>query len=82
MCVKPLAASRLGILVKITSCSVLNLRIHNTGVVSSNPAPATIKAPLVRKATGNHLMNSTSLENLRTLSLVSATLEIELATQF
>ena len=37
--------------------------------------------PLVRKPTGNHLMNSTSLEKLRALSLVSATLQIEYATQ-
>ena len=36
----------------------------------------------MRKATGNHLMNSTSLEKLRSLSLVSARLEIEYAMQF
>ena len=36
---------------------------------------------MVRKATGNHLMNSTSLVKLRALSLVSATLETEYATQ-
>ena len=34
-----------------------------TGVVSLIPACVTLKTPLVRKATGNHLMNSTSLEN-------------------
>ena len=39
------------------------------------------KTPLVRKATGNHLMKSTSLETLRALFLVSATLEFEHATQ-
>ena len=40
------------------------------------------KSLLVRKATGNHLMNSASLEKLGVPSLVSATLEIEYATQF
>ena len=42
----------------------------------------TMKTSLVRKATGNHLIKSTSLEKLRALSLVSATREIEYATQF
>ena len=42
----------------------------------------TFKTPLVRKTTGNHLVNSTSLEKeLRALSLVSATLAIEYAMQ-
>ena len=51
-----------------------------TGVVSSNPALVTIKTPLVREATGNHLMNPTSLgKKPRALSLVSAKLKIELA---
>ena len=78
--------------------------------MSSNPAHVTSKTPLVREATGNHRMNSTSLgktqgpvsglcyarnrvsnvvnfkkstslEKLRALSLVSATLEIEYAMQ-
>ena len=41
----------------------LSMRTHNTGVVSSIPPCATFKkTPLVRKATGNHLTNSTSLE--------------------
>ena len=53
---------------------------YNTGVVSLIPPCVTFKTPLVRKAAGNHLMNSTSLENLRALSLVSAALEIEYAT--
>ena len=35
------------------------------GFVSSIPARVTIKAPLVRKATGNHLVKSTSLEKTR-----------------
>ena len=35
---------------------------HNTGVVSSIPPCAAIKTPLVRKATGNHLIESTALE--------------------
>ena len=58
------------------------MRTRNTGVVSSIPPCVTIKTLLVWKATGNH-MNFTSLEKkLRALSLVSATLEIEYATQF
>ena len=60
----------------------LSVRTHNTGFVSSNPKRVTMKMPLVRKVTVNHLMKSTSLEKLRALSLVSATLEIEYATQF
>ena len=40
----------------------LNMRTHNTGIVSSIPPCITFETPLVRKATGNHLMNSTSLE--------------------
>ena len=59
----------------------LNMRTHNTGVVSSIPPSVTFNTPLVRKATRNHLMNSTSLEKLRALPLVSATLVIEYATQ-
>ena len=42
----------------------------------------TFKTPFVRKAMGNHLMNSTSLEKLRALSLVSAMFENEYAKQF
>ena len=38
------------------------MRTHNTGVVSSIPPCVTFKTSLARKATGNHLMNSTSLE--------------------
>ena len=52
------------------------MRTHNIGVVSSITPCVTFQTPLVRKATGNHLMNSTSLEKLKALSLVSATLEI------
>ena len=64
------------------------MRILNTGVVSSVPPCVAIDRPLVRKAMGNHLMNSTSLEktqspvsksSMQSLSLVSATLEIEYA---
>ena len=40
----------------------LSVRIHITGVVSSNPISVTMKAPLVRKVTGNHLIESTSQE--------------------
>ena len=81
-------------------------RTHNTEVVSSIPPCVTIKTPLVRKATGNHLTKSPSLEETESsvsdaideegnaprkihfprknsaLYLVSATLEIEYATQF
>ena len=53
---------------------------QNTEVVSSIPPCVIFKMLLVRKATGNHRVNSTSLEKLRALSLVSATLEIEYAT--
>ena len=57
-------------------------RVSNPGVVSSSPTPVTFKTPLVRKATGNHLIKSTSLvKRLRALFLVSATLEVEYATQ-
>ena len=40
----------------------LSLRTHSAEVVSSNPARIAVKMSLVRKATGEHLMNSTSLE--------------------
>ena len=55
---------------------------YDTGVISSNPARVTIKMPLTSKATGNHLVKSTFLVKSRALSLVSATIEIEYATQF
>ena len=38
------------------------MQTHNTGVVGSIPPCFTYKTPSVRKATVNHLMNSTSLE--------------------
>ena len=38
------------------------MRTRNTAVVGSIPPCVTFKIPLVRKATGNRLMNSTSLE--------------------
>ena len=62
-----------------TSWPWLSMWTDNTAVVSSIHPCVTIKAPLVRKATGNHLIKSTSLEKLRVLSLISATLEIEYA---
>ena len=40
----------------------LSMRTHNTGVVSLIPPCITIKIPLVRKATGSHLIKPTSLE--------------------
>ena len=55
----------------------LSTRTHKAGVGSSIPAYVTMKTPLVWKATGNHLIKSTSLEKLRALSLVSTTLEID-----
>ena len=58
------------------------MRTLNTGVVSPIPPCVIFKMPLARKATGNHLMNSTFLEKLRAASLVAATLEIEYATEF
>ena len=45
------------------------MRTHKTGVVSSNPTRVTIKAPLMRKATGNHLIESTFLEKTQTQKL-------------
>ena len=38
---------------------------YYTGVVSSIPLCVTFKTPLVRKATGNQLMDYTSLEKTR-----------------
>ena len=46
------------------------MRTQEAGVMSSIPTGVTIKILLAREATGNHLMNSTSLEKLRALSLV------------
>ena len=40
-----------------------------------------MKIPLVRKATGNHLVISNSLEKLRALFLLSHTLQIKYATE-
>ena len=60
----------------------LSVRTHNTVVVSSIPPCITIKTPLARKATGNPLLKPTSLVKLSSLPLVSATLEIEYATQY
>ena len=45
----------------------LNMRTHNTGVVSSIPPCVTFKTILVRKATGDHLIKSTSLEKTHSL---------------
>ena len=57
------------------------MQTHNAGVLGSIPPCVTIKTSLVEKATGNHLMASTSLEKFSALCLVSATLEIEYAKQ-
>ena len=48
----------------------LSMRTRKTGVVTSIPPCVTIIMPLVRNATGNHLIKSTSLGKLRALSLV------------
>ena len=58
------------------------MQTHTIEVLSLNSARVTIKPPLVRKATENHLMKPTSLVKLTPLSLVSAKLEIEYATRF
>ena len=39
----------------------LCVRTHTTWIASSNPARVPIKTPLARKATGSHLVKSTSL---------------------
>ena len=57
------------------------MQTHNAGVVGSNRVRVITKTPLVSKATGNYLIKSISLDKLRALSLVSATLEIEYALQ-
>ena len=46
------------------------------------PPHVKISMPLAREATDSPLAKSMSLEKLRALSLVSATLEIEYASQF
>ena len=53
---------------------------HNTGVVGSNPTRVTVKTQFVIKATGNHLIKSTSLEETQS-SVSGAALEVEYATQ-
>ena len=59
----------------------LSMHTHNVGVMSSNPACVTIKAPLTGKTSQRKPPHkSTFLEKLR--ALVSAKLEIEYATQF
>ena len=55
------------------------MQTHNARIMSLIPPSDTIDTPLARKATGNHLLKSTSLERL--LSPVSATLKIEYVTQ-
>ena len=57
------------------------MRTNNAGVVSSSPAGLPIKTLLVRKATRNHRIKSTCLDKAQCMSLVSAKLETEYATQ-
>ena len=47
----------------------ISVQTHDTRVVSLSPTRVTIKTPLERKAMGNHLIKSTSLE--KALSTVS-----------
>ena len=53
----------------------------NKVVASSNPALVTVRKPLVRRATGSHLIKAISPGKLRALSLASAAVEIEYAAQ-
>ena len=46
-----------------------SVRLHNTWVVSSNPTRFTIKSPMVRKATRNHLVKSLYLRTNSVLFL-------------
>ena len=39
----------------------------NTGIATSNPTRITMETPLARKATGSHLIKSTSLEKAQSL---------------
>ena len=61
----------------------LSVRTHNTGVASSSPARVTIKHVIGEEGNGKppHKTHY-HRKQLRTLSLVSATLEIEYAKQF
>lgn len=56
------------------------MQTRDIGVVGSNPIRITIKALFLRKATGNRLMKSTSLEE-EPRALVSPELIIEYAPQ-
>ena len=60
----------------------LILRTHSAGVVSSNPARATIKTAIVRKAQATTSQSPFPWKGLGSLLRISATLEMEHATQF
>ena len=53
----------------------------NAGILSLNPARFAIKVPMVRKATGNHLVKPTSLGETQSPVFYSALLKIEHAMQ-
>ena len=57
---------------------------YHRGCVNRSPNPArfTIKAPLLRKARGNHFIKSTSLESLKALYLASVKFQIKDVVQF
>ena len=61
---------------------MVSTQTRNPGVVSLMPPCLTIETPLVKEARGNHLIKSSSLEELRGLSLVFSTLKPEYATLF
>lgn len=50
--------------------------------MSLNPRLVTMKTPLARKVVENHLMTSLPWENIRALSLISATLKLKYAMLF
>lgn len=59
----------------------LSVRTLNTGVKSSIPALLTIKTPLTSQSTGNTLIKSISLEETQSPVPVSATRQLDYATQ-
>ena len=58
------------------------MQTHNVEVVSSNPARVTIKTQLVRKATRNHLVKSTSIEKTQSPVSGFCYAKIEYAMEF
>ena len=54
---------------------LFGVRAHQAEAMNSNPARFTIESPASRKATGNHLTKSSSLEKARALYLLFAPLK-------